>query len=152
VYKKIIVALDGSSTANLALTEAIALARHHKAQLRIVHVVNRLLFAPTVEIAGAMAQLRKAQREEGKQLLAAAKATAFKHRVQAQTVLLAITGDRAAAAIVKDAGQWPADLVVMGTHGRRGINRLMMGSDVEEVIRTCPAPVLVVRAPRVSRK
>ena len=56
------------------------------------------------------------------------------------------------AAIVEYAEQWPADLIVIGTHGRRGIRRLAMGSDAEFVIRTTPVPVLLVRGTKAPPK
>ena len=48
--------------------------------------------------------------------------------------------------IVEAAVQWPADLIVIGTHGRRGVNRMMLGSDAEQVARMAPVPVLLVRS------
>ena len=55
-------------------------------------------------------------------------------------------GGQAASLIVEDAKKWKADLIVLGTHGRRGIRRLVMGSDAEEIVRTSPVPVLLVRS------
>jgi nucleotide-binding universal stress UspA family protein len=49
--------------------------------------------------------------------------------------------------IVEKAKEWPADLIVMGTHGRRGLSRLVLGSDAEWVLRSTPVPVLMVRGP-----
>jgi nucleotide-binding universal stress UspA family protein len=54
-------------------------------------------------------------------------------------------GERVAELIVEQARQWPADVIVMGTHGRRGFNHLLMGSDAEAVIRLSPVPVLLVK-------
>jgi len=48
--------------------------------------------------------------------------------------------------IVEQATQWPADLIVIGTHGRRGVNRMLLGSDAEQVARMAPVPVLLVRS------
>jgi nucleotide-binding universal stress UspA family protein len=64
-------------------------------------------------------------------------------------------GGRAADFIVQQANKWGADLIVLGTHGRRGVKRLVMGSDAEQVVRTTRVPVLLVRSketPRASRK
>ena len=48
--------------------------------------------------------------------------------------------------IVREAQKWKADLIVIGTHGRRGLRRVVMGSDAEQVVRNAPAPVLLIRA------
>jgi nucleotide-binding universal stress UspA family protein len=64
-------------------------------------------------------------------------------------------GGRAADFIVAQANKWRADLIVLGTHGRRGVKRLVMGSDAEQVVRTTRVSVLLVRSkktPRASRK
>ena len=55
-------------------------------------------------------------------------------------------------AIIDDAKRWGADLIVMGTHGRRGFNRLLMGSDAERVLLDAPVPVLLVRRERPKRR
>lgn len=60
-------------------------------------------------------------------------------------VLLESIGGRAADLIVDQAKQWNADLIVMGTHGRRGLRRLALGSDAELVVRSASVPVLLVR-------
>jgi nucleotide-binding universal stress UspA family protein len=54
-------------------------------------------------------------------------------------------GGRAADAIVEEAGKWKADVIVLGTHGRRGLRRALLGSDAEEVVRNASVPVLLVR-------
>jgi len=53
--------------------------------------------------------------------------------------------------ILEQAKQWPADLIVMGTHGRRGLVRVAMGSDAEEVVRESPVPVLLVRGTKADQ-
>jgi nucleotide-binding universal stress UspA family protein len=61
-------------------------------------------------------------------------------------------GGRAADFIVEQANKWRADLIVLGTHGRRGVKRLVMGSDAEQVIRTARVPVLLVKSKSTSRR
>jgi nucleotide-binding universal stress UspA family protein len=65
--------------------------------------------------------------------------------LESESVILETAGGRAADAIVAEAKAWGADLIVLGTHGRRGARRLVMGSDAEEIVRTTPVPVLLVR-------
>ena len=48
--------------------------------------------------------------------------------------------------VVAEAGSWPADMIVLGTHGRRGVGRMLMGSDAEAIVRSAPIPVLLIRA------
>jgi nucleotide-binding universal stress UspA family protein len=72
--------------------------------------------------------------------------------VAVETVLLGARGNRVADLIVKQAKKWHADLIVLGTHGRRGVARVLMGSDAEIVVRETPVPVLLVRSPLRRRK
>jgi nucleotide-binding universal stress UspA family protein len=67
-------------------------------------------------------------------------------------VLLETLGHRVAELIIKQAKKWRADVIVLGTHGRRGLARVLMGSDAEIVVRESPVPVLLVRAPLRRRK
>lgn len=146
MYSRILVPVDGSEAANRGLMEAIAMAKGEGTMLRVVHVVNELMFntgyAPTMYYD----QLLESMREGGKEILRKAEAVAREHGAQSQTVLLESIGERAADLIVEQAQQWPADVIVMGTHGRRGLKRLVMGSDAEMVLRLSPVPVLMVRA------
>jgi nucleotide-binding universal stress UspA family protein len=65
--------------------------------------------------------------------------------VHCETVLREVAGRRVADVIVDQVAQHHCDLVAIGTHGRRGLARLAMGSDAEQVVRHCPVPVLLVR-------
>jgi nucleotide-binding universal stress UspA family protein len=94
----------------------------------------------------------KALREEGRKLLAKAETKARQRHLKVDTVLLESFGHRVADLIVKQAKKWRADVVVLGTHGRRGLSRILMGSDAEMVVREAPVPVLLVRSPGVPRK
>lgn len=146
MYSRILVPVDGSEAADRGLMEAITMATSEGTTLRLVHVVNELMFntgyAPTMYYD----QLLESMREGGKEILRKAEAVAREHGAQSQTVLLESIGGRAADLIVEQAQKWPADVIVMGTHGRRGLKRLVMGSDAELVLRLSPVPVLMVRA------
>jgi nucleotide-binding universal stress UspA family protein len=72
--------------------------------------------------------------------------------VDADSKVLEAIGGRVSKFVVSEAEEWPADLIVMGTHGLRGIERLVMGSDAETVARTSPVPVLLVRKASSSKK
>ena len=83
----------------------------------------------------------------GKRVLRAAQSIAERYRVQADTEIVLKTCERSVADVIADEGaRWPADLVVIGTHGRRGVKHLLLGSVAEDVVRASRIPVLTVRA------
>jgi len=144
MYEKILVPIDGSETAALGLREAIKLAKAQGARIRLIHVLDVLPAAsPPVGAAGAelvIAQLRSG----GHTILKDAEATARQAGLQVDSKLLEEIGGQAGEHIVGEAASWPADLIVCGTHGRRGIRRMVMGSDAEYVVRRSAVPVLLV--------
>lgn len=79
-------------------------------------------------------------------ILEDAKAAARAEGVEADALMVESSGGRVADLIASHARNWPADLIVMGTHGRRGVSHLFMGSDAESVVRTSPVPVLLARS------
>jgi nucleotide-binding universal stress UspA family protein len=145
-YRKVLVAVDGSPTSMKGLREAIRLAKDGGSQLVLLHVVNEFYafanldgFAPGVDLVPTL-------REGGRRTLAKAKALVDTAGVRATTVMRETLGGPAADTIVREARKQRADLVVLGTHGRRGIRRMVLGSDAEQVVRASPVPVLLVRA------
>ena len=145
-YRKILVAVDGSGPANKGLREAIRLAKDDAAQLLLVHVVNEFYAFASLDGIAPGADLVPALREGGKRVLAKAKALADKEGVRARTVLRETLGGPAADPIVREAKRERCDLIVVGTHGRRGVRRVVLGSDAEQIVRASPVPVLLVRA------
>jgi nucleotide-binding universal stress UspA family protein len=144
MYKRILVPVDGSSTSLRGLDEAIRLAKTSQASLHLVHVVNEFII--DAGYAGLVTpQLIDSMREGGKRVLADAEAVVRRHDVVFDSALEETIGGRAADCIVAQAKHWRADLIVMGTHGRHGLRRLVMGSDAELVLRFSPVPVLMVR-------
>lgn len=152
MYKKILLPVDGSETSLLGLAEAIRLAKDQKAALRLLHVVHDFLVAGGHGAAVYTSQLRKDLREHGEAILKDAAAIARQQGVDAETMLVETPGGWVGAMIVEEAERWPADVMVLGTHGRRGIRRLVMGSDAEYVVRTTPVPVLLVRGTKAPPK
>jgi len=148
-YRRILAAVDGSRPANRGLREAIRLARSGRGQLIVLNVVNAYyaLAAPEGGAAAAGPDLVALLREDAQRILAKAQAAAKKEGVAAKTVLRETVGGPAADLIVREAKKQRADLIVLGTHGRRGMRRLVLGSDAEQVVRASPVPVLLVRAP-----
>jgi len=146
MYQHILVPVDGSQTSDLALREAIKLSGSGKAELRIVQIVEEVMPLLDVELLNVDA-LREAVRESGRLVLAKAEAVAREAGVPATTRLIeARPGARIANVIADEARAWPADLIVIGTHGRRGVDHLLLGSVAEGVIRIAPAPVLLIRS------
>jgi len=147
MYKKILVPIDGSVASMHGLQEAIKLAKGQATKLKIVNVVED--WVPSGGILGETyypANLIDEMRAHGKRMLEKAAKMADKAGVACTTELLEQHSGQPASAILKQAASWKADLIVLGTHGRRGIRRLVMGSDAEEIVRNAPVPTLLVRA------
>jgi nucleotide-binding universal stress UspA family protein len=156
MYKKILVPIDGSPTSNLGLNEAIKLAKDQGAKLRLFHLVDEYIaVSPSDGVMLDTGDLLESMRQGGKKIIEKAEALAKRNGVTPESVMIESFGGRAADFIVKQANKWKADLIVLGTHGRRGVKRLVMGSDAEQIVRTTRVPVLLVRsktATRASRK
>jgi nucleotide-binding universal stress UspA family protein len=145
VYRKILVPIDGSPISNRGLAEAIRLAQDQRATLRLVHVLDELILGSGAEAMVYLGNTVELLREAGKQVVAEAEASVQASGLEAESVVIETMGGRAADCIVAQAGAWGADLIVLGTHGRRGARRMVMGSDAEEIVRTASVPVLLVR-------
>ena len=144
MYRRILVAIDGSYTSNLALQEAFKLAKEAKAKLHLVHVID---VTPGVEGGFNPETLRRMVRKEGNELLKTIAELASQAGVDADTEILEEIRKKFSKAIANEAQRWEADLIVMGTHGRIGIARLVLGSVAEGVLHNAPVPVLLVRGP-----
>ncbi len=147
MYERILVPVDGSATANIGLEEAIKLAQLTGATVRLIHVVEELILATGYEgyafdTAGLLESLLKA----GKGVLEQAKAKVEAAGVKVETVMVERMASRASDAVIDEAVQWKAELIVIGTHGRRGMSRIILGSDAEQIVRLSPVPVLLVRS------
>jgi nucleotide-binding universal stress UspA family protein len=143
MYRRILVPVDGSETSNKALMAALEVAGLKGGKVRLVHAPGEL-----AHVAGYRysAQLRSVVRDGGLQILQRALAIADAAEVSAETRLLDSAGDsRLGELVAQEARQWGADLIVVGTHGRRGVKRALLGSGAEQVIRLAPVPVLAVR-------
>ena len=145
VYKRILVPVDGSSASNAGLKEAVRLARDQKAKLRLLHIVDELVVFNTPEAGFNVEAVIESMRRSGKRLLGKAEKLSVSRGVKAESGLVESAGVRVADVITRQARRWRADLIVMGTHGRRGVNRMIMGSDAELVVRSAGMPVLLGR-------
>jgi len=146
MYRNILVPIDRSDAAQRGLDEAIALAKMLRGRILLVNVVNELDGVPAdlpgVDFRSIVEDLSR----DGKAILAHARERASAQGVEADTRLVEVWGGRAGDEVIGLAKDWPAELIVCGTHGRRGIRRMLLGSDAEYIVRHSPVPVLLVRA------
>jgi nucleotide-binding universal stress UspA family protein len=147
MYAKILVPLDGSATADRGFEEAVALARALNSSLVLLHVVDPVPLPFEAATAGVWQEMTDGLRKQGEAVLQRARQTAIEHGIAADTRLVEGRTERVAETIVAEARACRADLIAMGTHGRRGFSHAMLGSDAERVLRTSPVPVLLVRHP-----
>ena len=147
MYQRILVPIDGSPTAERGLAEAIKLGRLTGAQLRLIHVVDELSFALSASQGMTLTgDVLDMLREAGAEILAHGAASVRAAGLQVDTVLKDSFAGRVSDLVISEASAWPADLIVLGTHGRRGVGRLFLGSDAETIVRSAPIPVLLLRA------
>ena len=147
MYQHILVAVDGSHTSELALHEAITLAKTLNGQLRIVHAVDEI--SANWYTAGYTnpAEIWEAMAKSGRDILEKNAAAAAEAGVKADTKLIEINmpGHRIPEVLAEEADAWPADLIVAGTHGRRGLSHVFLGSVAEGIVRVSTKPVLLIR-------
>jgi nucleotide-binding universal stress UspA family protein len=141
-YRRILVPIDGSPTSNKALVAALNIARDGDGRVRIVHVIDELAFVTGFE---ASADVFDAIRGAAEAVLAEGAGIAKAAGVECETLLVDRPAQRLGDAIATAAKGWDADMVVVGTHGRHGLSRMLLGSGAEQIIRLAPVPVLVIR-------
>jgi nucleotide-binding universal stress UspA family protein len=147
MHKKILAPLDDSAGASRVLDEAVSLARACGATLRLLHVVDDYPALVRMTSAENYERLRRELRVHGENLLSVATRTALERHAATESVLREVAHRRVADLILEEAASAGCDLIVMGTHGRRGLAHLMLGSEAETVARSSPVPVLLVREP-----
>ncbi len=147
MYQRILVAVDGSAPSDRALREALRLAGDQGAALRAVHVVDFGVLLASWSDAALLdiERLEDSLRESGAAILEAARSSVEDASVPLETVLLETDAGDPARAILDEAQRWGADLIVMGTHGRRGLTHLLLGSVAEGVVHASWLPILLLR-------
>ena len=141
LYDRILVPTDGSSEGELAVCHALDLAAVHGASVRAIYVVDTARYAgmpmeTTWEGVGDLLY------DDAEAALSTVGELAAAREVDVETAVVEGTPSREIITDAEDAG---CDLVVMGTHGRGGIDRLLLGSVAEKVVRSSSVPVLTVR-------
>lgn len=146
MYQRILVCFDDSPSSAHALQAALQLAALKGSAVRIVHVIEHPSSLGGYAFGSGYGQhFLELAREQAGKVLAGAVEIARKAGVQAETCVLDAAGLRLGDAVAGEARSWGADLVVVGSHGRTGVNRALLGSGAEQVLRQAPVPVLVVR-------
>jgi nucleotide-binding universal stress UspA family protein len=147
MFSRILVALDGSQTASLALDAAIRLALDNGAELQPLYVIDVPVMA--YDVPGFDPSiLRDAYMDESRIICADAQARMTREGVKGtpRSVEVELGTNDVAQCIELAADAWHADVIVMGTHGRRGVRRMMLGSVAEHVLRSACRPVLLIPA------
>lgn len=141
LYERILVPTDGSDATARAVHEAVALAAAHDATIHALYVLNTASFAsiPTESSVEGVSEMLE---REGETALDEVETVARDRGVPVERVTL---DGSPAREIVRYAEREDCDLIVMGTHGRGGIDRLLLGSVAERVVRSSSVPVLTVR-------
>jgi len=145
--KTILLPTDGSDCSAKAMAYALSFARQYGGRIMALHVVDRrweeqtrIVFA---EVGQDLTQkIRDGYEEEARRILREVTDAAGKAGVPAETKV--VTGIPSED-IIRVAQELPADLIIMGTHGRAGMSHLLLGSVAEKVVRRAPCPVLTVR-------
>lgn len=145
MYQKILVPIDGSSTAKRALQEAIALAKLTHAQIALVHVYTDIAYLVDENYIN-YEELQKTLQLTGERILAEAAELTRQAGLMVQTKPITAGNHKIAQAIIAEAEQWQADLIVIGSHGHSAFTRLLLGSVAEGVARSSSIPVLLVHA------
>ena len=146
MYARILVPVDGSGTSTRGLTEALALAKVVGAKVRLVHIVNEVNIAPAYAAGMQYGQVIESMRTYGKAVLQEAEKRVRDNGLEPESVMIESLGSPAGDIIIEQATKWGAELIVLGTHGRRGLRRMVLGSDAEHVVRHSDVPVLLVRS------
>jgi nucleotide-binding universal stress UspA family protein len=146
MYRRILVPVDGSAASEVGRAQAIGLAQTEGARLLFLNVLDESLGLGSTDMGYVdMSDVLKSVRELGEKSVEKAASLAGKKGLRAEGSVLPSRGRRASDVILAEARRWRADLIVMGTHGRRGFNRLLLGSDAERVLHETPVPLLLVR-------
>ncbi|ARB93739.1 universal stress protein [Legionella longbeachae] len=142
MYKQIMIAVDGSKASSLALKEAIELAKNQNSKLCVIHIVDTL-YEGDVDREAFVELIRK----QGQEVLNSIKKKLSRVKIEFEMKLTELTPSKSQIAekLVDEASAWSADLIIIGTHGRRGIQHILTGSVAEEVIRISKIPVLLVK-------
>lgn len=144
MYQRILVPIDGSATSGRALDETVKFAQQHNAQVEVIYVLEDVLYFENDDYLN-YAELLHSMHCNGEKILAQAQQKLQQAGIVSETKLLEAQGARIANVIVDEAQNYLADLIIIGTHGRSGFSRILLGSVAEGVVRTAHIPILLIR-------
>ncbi len=146
MYDRILVPVDDGEENRRAVEHAAALRKLSGGRICLLHVVDPLWYANGRECAAIyFNSVLPAMRRDGQRILQEFRDMLGDDAVSSEQVLEESGIRSVPEIIIGQAKQWGADVIVMGTHGRRGWSRTLMGSVAEEVARLAPVPVMLVR-------
>ena len=144
IYRNILVPVDDSSACEEGVWDAIELATALGSRIKLVHVVNR---TPWMEIGtgpAAIEDLIIQIHDAGESMLHRIQKDLRTRGVEIDAKIIEGFGRRVGELVVAEASSWPADLIILGARGRRGIRRILMGGNAEYILRHSPIPVLLI--------
>ena len=148
MYKRIMVAVDQSFMTSQVMRAAIALARANDARLAICHAVDETLLAQreaAMMLPNSVGKAEARMRLGAQGFLAGLQEEARAAGIDAEIRLVESEEKHVSDMLIEASGEWQADLLVVGTHGRRGIERFFVGSVAERLVRKGQTSLLLVR-------
>lgn len=148
MYKKILVGIDSSSCSAKAFEEVVLIAKSLQASIRVVYAADESSLVQHGMGIGSYIDIeatKEQMREDGKKMLDTAVAKAKDAGCNADSLLIESAKHRVAEMLVSAAQDWNADLIVVGTHGRRGFERMLVGSVAENLTRIATTSLLLIR-------
>jgi len=148
MYRRILVPIDGSPTARAGLDEAIRLARQTGASLRVFHAIDDPFTELGIDdVVAAPRNIDALLEQNARRIVDEGMAAARQGGVYADSEIEDRLHGPLQDLVAAAAREWKADLIVLGTHGHRGMVRMLLGSDAEQILRTAPVPVMLVHGP-----
>ena len=143
MYQRILIPVDGSPTSERAIEEAVQFAHQQGAQVEVIMIIEDLLYFEDNGVNyAALLNIVKSNNEK---ILATAEQKFQQAGIAVVSKLLEAKGERIANTIVTEAKSFQADLIIIGTHGRSGFSRMVLGSVAEAVLRMAHIPILLIR-------
>jgi len=150
-FQRILVPVDGSAPSLIGLTKAAELARALGARIFLLHVTESSPLTVAPDVVAYSPQVVDDLHEAGRDILSEAAGRVKALGVDCESMQSDAIGPGVPAAIVAEAARVNADLIVVGTHGRTGLRRALLGSDAEEIMRETTLPVMLVHAADAAR-
>ena len=144
MFKHLLVPVDGSSTSRQSIEKAIAIAEAFKSEVTVIYVIDPYAFTGVgTDFSYGQAEYLSAATAEANEAIEAAKKAFLEHGISVTASI--VEGHAIYRGILETAESVKADLLIMGSHGRRGLEKLVLGSVTAQVLSHAHLPVLVVR-------